>query len=605
MKLKNNPFLKAVPIIYALFILLLLIYHFSRFEEMSLLVQNVSYKGTRTAETGLSKGSINNLSVFTNGLQIDFSKRKKLQVITEDDIVRELSVQELEVIENGIILHFKYDISLKILSLNSDSSLEASVPLTIPPVKELIISASAQDSFQINQDEQKRIMLSDGTSSYFLDSMSGVEYRDETLIISMQDHVSATVSLKDEAPGLGRTAFEWLADTEKIIPEKAETIMKFKDQAYKGWTQRFDKNTGNLKMPEGIPNFSEKALVYYLSEMYNRNEETLYASDLLKAADKKSSDLTWYSSPFTGDVVIRTAALLRTAPSILLSEIHSVDSGENSEVSPYKEIMELKEILSDPAVSDPVPWIEENIYPLIVWLEEGLYIFHPENPEVCSICSLKAAELLEEAAEKTADQNLMDISAALRHSILSRAEADGTLPSKISFSRERASMEIGKVPAERVYSLYKIESFSPRIIDLSDRIGSGTWLYTVAESSSVKKLEQSIELSVRYPVGQIHHLVIKGVEPFDRILLHDIRWKSDPRFQRYSDGWAYNSVNKTLYIKVKHRKEKETIRILYDPPKPETAAEPAVSIDGIEAESTSGAGSESSTSEEAPASSSR
>lgn len=568
-------------------------------------MQNVSYQGTRTVETGLSKGSINKLSVFTNGLQVDFSRRKKLKVITEDDIVRELSVQELEVIENGIILHFKYDISLKIMSLNSDSSIEASVPLTIPAVKELIISASAQDRFQINQDDQNRIMLSDGTSSYFLDSLSGVVYKDKSLIISMQDHVSATVSLKDEAPGLGRTAFEWLADTEKTIPEKAETIMKFRDQAYKGWTQRFDKNTGNLKMPEGMPDFSERALVYYLSEMYNRNEETLYASDLLKAADKKSSELTWYSSPFTGDVVNRTAALLRAAPSILLSEIHSLDSGENIEISPYKEIMELNEILSDPAISDPGPWIEENIYPLIVWLEEGLYIFHPDNPEVCSICSLNAAELLEEAAEKTADQNLMDISAALRHSILSRAEADGTLPSKISFSRERASMEIGKIPAESVYSLYKIESFSPRIIDLNSKIGSGAWLYTAAESSTVRKLEQSIALEVSYPVGQIHHLVIKGVEPFDRIFLHDIRWKSDPRFQRYSDGWAYNSVNKTLYIKIKHRKSKETIRILYDPPEPEPAAEPAESIEGTEAESTAGPESESNTGEETPASSSR
>lgn len=568
MKRMNNTILKAVPIVYALFMLLFIFYHFSRFEEMSLVVDNVSFKGSKTVATGLSPGSINKLSVYTNGLQLDFSKRKKLQVITEDNILRELSVQDLEVVENGIILHFKYDINLTVISDNSNSSLLVSVPQTIPPVKELILSASAQESFSISRDEQLRIMLSDGTSSYFLDSMTDIDYLEDSLIISMKDRVSSEISLKDEAPGLGRTVMEWFADPDRIVPNNRETIENYKDKAYNGWTQRFDKNTGNLKMPEGMPEFSEQALVYYLSEMYNRNEETLYASDLIKAAERKSSELTWYSSPYTGDVVNRTAALLRTAPSVLMRDIKALNPGGNREMSPYKEIVELKELLSDPSV-DPVPWIEENIYPLIVWIDEGLFIFHPENPEAVSIITLEAAELLREAGDKTNDLNLLDLSSALRESILSRAQEDGTLPARISFSRERPSLEIGKIPAEEIFTLYQEESFSPRIIDLNDTVSPGAWLYTTVQNSNVKKLADSIEVEVQFPVGQIHHLVIKGVEPFDRIFLHNIRWKSDPRFQRYSDGWVYNSISKTLYIKVKHRSEKERIRILFTPPKPE------------------------------------
>lgn len=569
MKRMNNPILKAIPLLYALFMLLFLLYHFSRFEEMSLVVKNVSYKGSRTVASGLNPGSINKLSVYTNGLQVDFSKRKKLQVITEDDIIRELSVQDLEVNENGIILYFKYDISLTFFSNNSDSSLEISVPQTIPPVKELRIRASAQDRFQISNDDQMRIVLSDGTSSYFLDSLTELEYKDGSLIISMKDRIKSNISLKDEAPGLGRTAIEWLAAPDKILQDSTETIKEFKERAYKGWTQRFDKNTGTLKMPEGMPDFSEQALVYYLSEMYLRNEETIYASDLIKASEKRSSELTWYSSPYTGDVVNRTAALLRTDPAKLFRELDALKIDANRAVSPYKEILQLKEILSDSSIIDPVPWIEENIYPLIVWLEEGLFLFHPENPEALSMISLEAAELLRDAGDKTGDQDLLDLSSALRASILSRAEADGTLPLKISFSRERASMEMGKIPAEKVYGLYLEESFSPRIIDLTSELGAGSWLYTTAKSGTVTEKDNSIEVEVRFPVGQIHHLVVKGVEPFDRIFLHDIRWKSDPRFQRYSDGWAYNSISKTLYIKVKHRSEKELIRIFFNSPTPD------------------------------------
>ncbi|MCG8452208.1 MAG: hypothetical protein MI717_03375, partial [Spirochaetales bacterium] len=63
--------------------------------------------------------------------------------------------------------------------------------------------------------------------------------------------------------------------------------------------------------------------------------------------------------------------------------------------------------------------------------------------------------------------------------------------------------------------------------------------------------------------GSIHHMAIKGVKPFNRLIMNEIRWNGDPNFQRYHSGWYYDAQTETLHIKKRHRTKSETIRILY------------------------------------------
>jgi len=575
MKQKYGSFLRALPILYTLVILILLFIHFTRFEEMSLVINNISYKGTRTAGSAFSPSKISRLAVYTNGLEMDFTHRNSLKIITGDGIVRNLEVKSIENTGNGIILHFKYDVNIKVESTpqTTNSTIEISVPQTIPPITEIKIKARAQKNYILSLDEKERLSFSDGTSTFFMNSRAVMDFQNSILSITMAGRVSSIITLEDEAPGLGRSVREWLADSDKTVPPENAAITQFSNKAYSGWKARFDKNTGNWTMPDSPPEFSEILLVQYLSESFRRGDQSLVASDLLKAAEKNSGSLSWYSSPFTGDIVNKTAPLLRGGPENLLEAKTALKLSANPDVSPYKEILELKKILDDPGRKDTVPWIEENIYPLIVWLEEGLYILHPENPETDTLFSLKAAQLLKEAGQRTGDEDLLSISSKLRATILNRADKEGILPGKISFSRERPSLPSGAVVPEEVFGLYQKPEYSPRIIDLSDKLGKGSWLYTTVESATVAKTNQDLVLKFRFPRGQIHHFVLKGVEPFDKVYLHNIRWKSDPRFQKYSDGWVYDSVNKVLYVKIKHRVTNETIRIQFTPPDPPTTKE--------------------------------
>lgn len=71
--------------------------------------------------------------------------------------------------------------------------------------------------------------------------------------------------------------------------------------------------------------------------------------------------------------------------------------------------------------------------------------------------------------------------------------------------------------------------------------------------------------SFRFPVGSAEHIVLSGVPAFDHITLHGIRWRTDPQFQSYTDGWAYSASTKTLYVKIKHREEIEELIVHFQP----------------------------------------
>ena len=474
MNQKIRPLLRALPFIYLLLTGLFLFMHFSRYEGMSLVLENVSYKAKMTIPTGLSPARISRLELSTNGLRVLFRGNRSLTMKTEDGIVRQLGLESLKEEENSITLSFKYGITIKATSLPNKSSIDITVPQTIPPITELSFDCGPMENYQISLDEKNRMILSDGTSSFFLNSSGNIRYQKGELIVSMIDRVSHTLTLEDKAPGLGRTVREWLADSGKEAPNRSESIRQFSDKAYEGWIKRFDKNSGSWEMPDGANSFDEKTLVQSLSEIYRRGEASLLSGDILKAAEKNKNKLSWYSSPFSGDIVNKSGPILRSSPESLLNREKALKLNDaNPDQSPYKEILELKKTLEQTATDETVSWIEENIYPLIVWLEEGLYIFHPDDPVSDTLFTLEASELLEKAGEETETRELLAIASQLRVSVLDRADENGILPAKISFSRERASQGEGSIAPEEIFALYESPEYAPTMVDLEQRAGRG------------------------------------------------------------------------------------------------------------------------------------
>jgi hypothetical protein len=114
-----------------------------------------------------------------------------------------------------------------------------------------------------------------------------------------------------------------------------------------------------------------------------------------------------------------------------------------------------------------------------------------------------------------------------------------------------------------VYALLSFDRRVPREISLSRQWGAGSWIWTSARLVSAAGSSAESRLLLAYPVGIPHHLAIQGVGPFAQIRLHGIAWRTDPAYAKYSDGWAYDSVSRTLFLKLTGRTEQEEIDIRY------------------------------------------
>lgn len=148
------------------------------------------------------------------------------------------------------------------------------------------------------------------------------------------------------------------------------------------------------------------------------------------------------------------------------------------------------------------------------------------------------------------------------------------------------------LPPEDVYPLVMNDSsWYPRAVSLSREAGSGIWAWTAARSISVSKTpDGAVRYTVRFPRGQTHYMVLSGIDPFTRIQLYGMDFRTDPRFESYnSSGYRYNAATRTLYLKMLHRNEAEDIVIYHGTPAAEETPVPDESQPGSDTAPVSGA----------------
>jgi len=112
----------------------------------------------------------------------------------------------------------------------------------------------------------------------------------------------------------------------------------------------------------------------------------------------------------------------------------------------------------------------------------------------------------------------------------------------------------------------------PRALEISSSSG-GIWAWTAAQAVSGSQQGDILDISVTFPVGETHYLIIRGIRSFSRVQLYGIDYRSDTQFERYdSSGWTYNTQEQTLLVKMKHRNPEERIRIIFrEAPRPVVA----------------------------------
>lgn len=214
---------------------------------------------------------------------------------------------------------------------------------------------------------------------------------------------------------------------------------------------------------------------------------------------------------------------------------------------------------------------ERRLKSAFVRIQDNMYVTD-DGKTVNTLESLQIAPILirygSTVAEKTAWKNAGNL---LVSSVVSLSGDNAILPSAYSISAGETGepFEItvkGTVmldPATVYPILVTGNSWYPHALSLASQAGPGVWAWTSAQSVKILKVsEELIKITVRFPQGETHYMVVRGVKPFYRILIYGLDFRTDPRFESYnSSGYVYNEQTQTLYLKMRHKVEYEDILI--------------------------------------------
>jgi hypothetical protein len=112
------------------------------------------------------------------------------------------------------------------------------------------------------------------------------------------------------------------------------------------------------------------------------------------------------------------------------------------------------------------------------------------------------------------------------------------------------------------------DDYQARAVSIGDA-SNGIWTWTAASAiqaaySRTEVGNAILDISVSFPAGETHYMIIRGIRPFVQLQLYNIPFRTDPQFERYdSSGWAYFASEQTLVLKMKHRSAVEHIEIFY------------------------------------------
>lgn len=163
----------------------------------------------------------------------------------------------------------------------------------------------------------------------------------------------------------------------------------------------------------------------------------------------------------------------------------------------------------------------------------------------------------------------------LINSLLLQIDSNASLPASFEFvSSQRGGDFVGinatsssQISPSDLYPLIVNTSWYPHVESFAVQGFPGVWAWTSAQSITItQSSKDKILIRTKFPLGQTHHMVIKGIKPFTSIQIYGLDFRTDPRFESYnSSGYRYDSNTQTLYLKMRHKAEYEDVLLNYEP----------------------------------------
>lgn len=543
------------------------------------------------------------------GFTIELSPKAPAEILAPDGSSRFLPPKAVAKIEGGVRVELASGYELRAVVQREQREL-FSLSVVPPPgsaVSAIRLPLSSRSA--IPYASNGKLVLSAGGSSYDVAMASASVERDVGRLVFRADGRGlGSMAIARAAKPVARPssqADKLVARTPKDAAAFAAEIAPWRDKAWASLSAtRLDAAAVTWKGADGASAFSEKALAAYLAESLARGVfEDAY--EIGKEARKRWPDrLSYLTAPYLGGLMPKMQALeaADAAESKRLAQLVSDASPALCEKeglvrflldrASTKLALDCLGALAslDPAkinlrqavgllgcVADALSMLEPSKNPLadrgsvadrlvaaVRSAPEGFFLSAEEDGSCDLRLSAVAGRYLVSYGERAGKPELVGVGQGLIEGAMAVADDRGIAPARLTVRDGTVEQKMGALGPEELYSVIADNPYYPREVSFYRDVGPGVWAWTCAPSLSVQAGDAGCVFTARFPEGSAHYLTIYGIKPFANIQLYGIDYSPDREFEIYNaSGYLYEDDRRALYLKMKHKKENEDIRLSF------------------------------------------
>lgn len=571
----------------------------SRDNIFNIKIDNIRLSGS--GEQGLDTNNISNVKLTLPGLIISLSK-KPITILTKEGTISSADLTGYIITESGFSLSFTNSLIVTI-STNGPTSIVFDLDYTGDISDTLVLPVEfLSDLHQVSFLPCYSYTVSGANYMFAARSGSVYDMTAGSLMLPLTDK-SASVII-DEIGDKDPLQYYFFGETGPVSTDLYEsTVEDFISTAYEGWREgRFNSESGDWILAGGVNGLDNNLLTSFISESLKRGR-LAQIENIISTVSSKEDEFNYLSATFSGNVVnsnssrinmddtlkkristavksedltlfnetnfmqeltwISSSALIRDfsefvssidmgkrfEPAVLTGMVEVYKDSIKIENNQYKDIMRLYSV------------IEEQIFPALTRINDGLFLAGGKESYYDTFLSIRTGLALYDIGKFESNDLFETIGRSMIVSVLSLTDDSGLIPESID--REGGRHGNSYFGADTLYSNLISNEYYPHVINFKGTAGTDISVWTAANTVSYTSNKNSSVFEFTYPRGGVHHVVIKGVEPFRNLQMNGINWNSDKRFQYYSSGWVYEREEKTLYLKLTQKRTREKIVLNY------------------------------------------
>jgi hypothetical protein len=561
------------------------------------------------ANRGRSATAPESLRLSFAGLSFEISPKYPAEGIGPDGGASPLSLSSVEKLPDGVRVKLAPGVEFKATVDRSQGerfALAATAPDGISALR-LRLAPSRPARFSVKEGHS----LFAGTgASYDLGPSSGaLDPAAGILTLKSGDPGFAMARTVQAAPQPVRVAAADRTAAATQAPKDPEAfkaeIAAWRDKAWAGLSSaRFDQERIAWKGADGSASFSEKALAAYLAESLARGSYAESFALVRSAKDKWPDRLGYLTAPYFGSLVakmrdfenadqaenkrfaqsvsdknpavLEKEGLMRfildhAPPAVGQDALRFVSGLDPAKLSPRQAVgllacaVDAKDLLKDE--SNPFKDMGPTIDRILACMRKspaGWFLATEEDGSTDLRTSLLAGGSLVDYGTAAAKPAIVGAGQSLVEGVLGLADPQGFCPARVLAKPDSLAQKTGSSAPEELYPLLTDNPYYPHEVSFARDLGGGLWAWTCSPALTVQASAGRYVFTARFPAGRAHFLTIYGVKPFANIQLYEIDYSPDRDFESYdASGYLYNKDSSALYLKMKHKKESEDIKLSF------------------------------------------